>query len=854
MNYPLISEYIEAIKAAEDNFVQLKHLRPVIGDDGLPVMTSGNFAVVFKMKDEQTGKLYAVKCFTKEQEGRAEAYHQIAEELKDVDSPYLVSLRYLDKELFVDTAQTSETEFPVLLMDWVEGKTLDKYLRENLDDKYALELLAYRFSQLAQWLMPQPFAHGDLKPDNILVREDGTLALVDYDGMYVPAMKGQKVRELGSPDFRHPLRTENDFDEHIDNFSLLVITLSVLVACNSPQYFSLPLFIDKDFINPTESLSIKKIYPSNNSSLNKSVSTLINALVENDITLTISDYDAIAKHIRWDYYNYAQNYYELLKEQNVDDYTLWRKFNREDHFEIDAELYPILPIYNNHEYDYLFFKGSLLRIWDHIIKAAGDGGDDDTVWNEIFLPSDTIVIGKDAFCDCYLVELIILPNSVKYIGDNAFYGCKNLRYVVFPDSIEAVGENIFNISDSHTNEEIHCADSLQGIVVPKGTKEYYHNLLPNYQHLIVDDFYCFLRNIRRGNSLGRYAAYLRERIFQDFEDRFNEVDEKYELSREVSEEDLANAWTDEYGVMYSKDGKRLLRTTRIFKGKVDEYKVKDGVVVICNTAFVHNWILNRITLPESLVIIGHSAFLGCGLTCVDIPDGVISIGHYAFSRCHSLESVKIPCSVKVTGLSIFANCTEEYNWWDKVSLQVPVGTRKKFEDLLPEYKENIIEQVDKECLRTDVTEDDLSNAWTDEYDVMYSKDSTRLLQASQWSNYVSYLVNNGVKVICDYAFWGMRLEHIYLPDSLLRIGRGAFNGCFDLRYIIIPSGVNKIEDDTFNDCFELYSIKFLGVVNQIGAGAFTGCRNLKSISIPPGSKEIFEKLLPMYKDKLVEEI
>ena len=44
MNYPLISEYIEAIKSAEDNFEELSCLRPVLGDDGLPVMTSGNFA------------------------------------------------------------------------------------------------------------------------------------------------------------------------------------------------------------------------------------------------------------------------------------------------------------------------------------------------------------------------------------------------------------------------------------------------------------------------------------------------------------------------------------------------------------------------------------------------------------------------------------------------------------------------------------------------------------------------------------------------------------------------------------------------------------------------------------------
>ena len=265
MNYPLISEYIEAIKSAEDNFGELSYLRPVLGDDGLPLMTSGNFAVVFKMKDEQSGKCYAVKCFTKEQEGREKAYHQIADALKDVDSLYLVSFRYLEKELFVDTDQTEETEFPVLLMDWVEGKTLDKYLRENLDDKYALEMLAYRFCQLAQWLIPKPFAHGDLKPDNILVREDGTLVLVDYDGMYVPAMKGQNARELGSPNFRHPLRTENDFAERIDDFPLICMSLSLkAISIKTNLLYEVNndcglLFTTSDYLDIAKSKIIKLI-------------------------------------------------------------------------------------------------------------------------------------------------------------------------------------------------------------------------------------------------------------------------------------------------------------------------------------------------------------------------------------------------------------------------------------------------------------------------------------------------------------------------------------------------------------------------------------------------------------------
>jgi hypothetical protein len=148
MDSPLISEYIESIIAAEDNFEQLKHLRPVLDKDGNPVMSSGNFAVVFKMRDEGSGKFHAVKCFLKEQQGRTEAYRLITEELSNVNSNYLTPIKYIDKELFVDSKNTSDTEFPVILMDWVEGTTLDRYIQkyvyryqraESLDEIYASE-------------------------------------------------------------------------------------------------------------------------------------------------------------------------------------------------------------------------------------------------------------------------------------------------------------------------------------------------------------------------------------------------------------------------------------------------------------------------------------------------------------------------------------------------------------------------------------------------------------------------------------------------------------------------------------------------------------------------------------------
>ena len=234
MQYPLISEYVRAIQDASNNLDELAHLVPVQDDHGEPYRSSGAFAVVFKMKDEQTGKCYALKCFTEEQEGRAEAYRQIADELEFVDSSYITSVKYLDKEIFVDSS-CEEDEFPVLLMDWIDGETMETYIAENYQDNYAMAMLCYRFCKMAAWLRSQPFAHGDIKPDNIMVRPDGNLTLVDYDGMFVPAMKGQKSPTIGTKDFSHPLRTVDDFDETIDDFALASIALSLKAISLKPS-------------------------------------------------------------------------------------------------------------------------------------------------------------------------------------------------------------------------------------------------------------------------------------------------------------------------------------------------------------------------------------------------------------------------------------------------------------------------------------------------------------------------------------------------------------------------------------------------------------------------------------------
>ena len=432
MNYPLISEYIESIKNSEDNFNVLSTLRPVYDEAGEIVMSSGNFAVVFKMKDESSGKLYAVKCFLKEQEGRDIAYQQITDELEYVSSNYLCSIKYFQKELFVDSTVSSDTEFPVLLMDWAEGVTLDKYVHQHISDKYALQLITYQFGNMAAWLMTQPFAHGDLKPDNILVSEDGALVLVDYDGMFVPAMQGQKARELGSPDYRHPLRTEECFNEHIDDFPLALIGMSLKAIAldtsllqNNAKSDSL-LFSESDFQNIGECLMMKSLC----ALLNDAEFSKLYALF-------------ILAHSQQELSAVSFRLFLLNKVEKPIEEVLSTEATKED------RKYAIIDEYG--------VKYS--RDGKKLLKAYFSSWEEEYVVRE-----GTEVICDGAFSCCFSLQSVTIPNSVTKIGDSAFWSCKSLQSVTIPNSVTSIGDEAFS----------NC-ESLQSITIPNSVRNIGNN-------------------------------------------------------------------------------------------------------------------------------------------------------------------------------------------------------------------------------------------------------------------------------------------------------------------------------------------------------------------------------------------
>ena len=487
MQYPLISEYLAAIRDAHDNLDKLSHLVPVLDNYGEPYRSSGAFAVVFKMKDEQTGKFYALKCFTEEQEGRAEAYRQIAEELEFVASPYITSVKYLEKELFVDS-NCEDNEFPVLLMDWIEGKTMETYIADHYMDNYAMSMLCYRFCKMAAWLRSQSFAHGDIKPDNIMVRPDGTLTLVDYDGMFVPAMKGQKSPTIGTKGFSHPLRTIDDFDETIDDFALASIALSLKAISLNPSLLDEYGASDHLLFSAADYLDLSK----------SKTMTALQGLLADEETKTLLSMFLLAS-VKKDLSMCSFRLFNVEKPKEevwsteVTDEDLENAVEDEFGVKYSKDWKRLLKAPFELKGKYSIRKGvkvigdmafwgrrslTSINISNSVTTIGWAAFSDCDSLTSINIPNSVTTIGNGAFGDCKSLTSINIPNSVTTIGKDVFWGCKSLTSINIPNSVTTIGKaafcrceslNSINIPNSVTtigSLAFACCLSLTSINVP----------------------------------------------------------------------------------------------------------------------------------------------------------------------------------------------------------------------------------------------------------------------------------------------------------------------------------------------------------------------------------------------------
>ena len=809
MQYPLISEYIRAIQDASSNLDKLAHLVPVLDDHGEPYRSSGAFAVVFKMKDEQTGKCYALKCFTEEQEGRAEAYRQIADELEFVDSSYITFVKYLDKEFFVDSS-CEEDEFPVLLMDWIDGETMENYIAENYQDNYAMAMLCYRFCKMAAWLRSQPFAHGDIKPDNIMVRPDGSLTLIDYDGMFVPAMKGQKSPTIGTKDFSHPLRTVDDFDETIDDFALASIALSLkAISMNSKLLDTYGasdrlLFSESDYRNPSSSKAISALQ---DLMCDEDFCTLYSLFM---LALARKELSACSCRLFIGEKPILPQTIEDLSTEITED-ELKEAFIDERGVKYSKDVRKLLKVPQELRRGYSVKEG-------------------------------TRIICNNAFAGCSLSNIAI-SDSVTAIGDYAFSHCC-LSNIAIPDSVTAIGNGAFS----------HCL-LLENISIPKSVICLNGNPFSDWGGMLecLSPTFIYEDEVLFNKDKSKIVSFRNQKI------------ESYIIPDSVTDiGDYAFSHCSSLSNIVIPDSVTAIGDGAFWGcSSLSNIVIPDSVTAIGDGAFWGCSSLSNIVIPDSVTAIGDFAFSDCSsLSNIVIPNSVISIGDYAFYGCSSLSKIVIPNSVTSIGDYVFSDCSS----LSKIVIPNSVtsigdyafrGCSSLSNIVIPDSVTAIGDFAFSDCSslpnivipNSVISIGDYAFWGCRSLSKIVIPDSVTKIRdyAFEYCSSLSKIViPDSVTAIGDFAFSGCRsLSNIVIPDSVTAIGDFAFSGCSSLSKIVIPDSVTVIGKCAFSDCSSLSNIVIPDSVIAIGYGAFSGCSlsyDFKQELISRFGKEIFNDL------------
>ena len=510
--------------------------------------------------------------------------------------------------------------------------------------------------------------------------------------------------------------------------------------------------------------------------------------------------------------------------------------------------YPVISLYNSSEERSIFAKAEveyeeLERRVVEERKVINPLYESTLQIKTINIPNTVKEIGDNAFEICTSVETINIPDSVTNIGNYAFFGCTGLTSINIPNNVTTIGDFAFSICSRLTSVEIPSSvtsinntafawsNSLSDIYV-NNTKS---NLpLENYEetyayihysdckHKIDINMYSN-KNIEieeLSNNLEEGKIACREKYQFRLVNEEGEVveDEKVIVKSQGQFTDLSETEEEitpnEEGIYIIENINRNKTITigqEIYQATVDgitwNYTYQDGKAI--NVHYSSGELSETVEIPDYLdgyevIEIGDNAFYNCSnLTNVVIPESVINIGNSAFLRCSSLRSVVIPNGVKNIGNSAFMNCS------NLEIIEIP--------DSVVSIGGYAFE----------------STAWYENQQegVVYAGKVAYIYKGPMSEN-MSIELEEGTKGIAEYAFrYGGSLKEMIIPDSVIRIGKEAFESCSNLTTITMSKNIEYIGDSAFSGCTNLSSIVIWKSVDEVGRRTFRGWRDMQTINI-----------------------
>lgn len=429
-------------------------------------------------------------------------------------------------------------------------------------------------------------------------------------------------------------------------------------------------------------------------------------------------------------------------------------------------------------------------------------------------------------------ETIFVPETVKVICEGAFEKCYRLTQITLSEGIEEIGKAIFK--DTY----------IETVVFPKSVIKYGSGIPTQYtlltvlsgskiKHItlggVIDNFDIMLNNIDV-ETITFHEGYkiINSNAFDDCKNlkkiylpsTIERVEwAKMTLSTPPNYTIYVNPKSEPNRVFYNHTG-NLTRDVKVLAARCFSYysfktmDLHEGIISICNAAFSSCKSLESIKLPSTLRYLGSYAFDKCEkLNSITLPDELEYLGKGTFRGCKSLTSITLPDGIDYVGPNVVDGCTSlKYNEYDNA---LYIGTKSNPYYMLVKAKSKDIESVK-------IHKD------TKIVDSYAFKDCSKLK---------SVTVPEGVRKVYGYAFEGcIALEYLYLPDSLEGSPYAPLYKCTGLKKIRLPKDINT--KDTFLGCepeTDIFVVE--GPIKVLGASMFRRGK-IAQITLPDTLEEI----------------